>query len=405
MNAIRSVTLVGAVGLLLVLLASGGAAAADVTLTVGVETDGGDTVGGATLTATWSNGSATATTASNGKAFLDVPEGETVDITVEHDEYMRNSALVVEDASAREVTLTVRPKGEATVWVTDEEGSVEDALVTLSQDDQTVVSERTNEGSIDSGPIEAGTYDLLVEKAGYYDETGSIEVSAEETVTRDVAIERGSVTLQVNVTDPYFDPARALEGISVDVDGQGTVNTQSDGRQQLSVPVNTELTVTFEDPGYETSTRSIETGESDMNLSVSLNRANTLTVTAQTTEVVVGQPAFISVTDEYGDPVGNATVLRNGEEVTETDSEGWARIPIEEAGVHEITVDDGEITSNVTEIRGVQEAPNETTHIETPTTEETETPAGTTSTSVPGFGPLLGLLGIALAVGIGARRR
>jgi PGF-CTERM protein len=404
MNAIRSATLLGVLGLF-VLVASGGAAAADVTLTVGVETEAGDPVDGATLTATWSNGSTTATTASNGKAFIDVPEGESVEITVDHDEYMRNSPLVVEDASARDVTMTVHSTSEATVRVVDQEGSIDDALVELSQDEETVVAERTTDGSIETGAIEAGTYDLRVAKAGYYTVTDAIEVPADEAAEREVELERGSVTLQANVTDPYFDPPRPLSDISVTVDGQGTVNTQSDGRQQLSVPVNTDLTVRFTHPEYETVTRSIEAGESALTVSASLHRADLVNVTPQTTEVVVGQPAFITATDEYGDPVTNVTVRVDGEAVTETDGDGWARIPIEEAGVHEITVEDSEATSNVTEILGVEEGSAETSVIETPTTSGTETPTGTTDTSLPGFGPIAALLGIALAIGLAGRRR
>ena len=404
MERLRRLFAVSFVLVLLVAVTSTPAAAADVTLTVTVETDAGESVAGAELTATWENGSTTATTASNGKAFVDVPEGETVELAVEHDEYMQNSPVVIEDASETDVTMTVYSISEATVSVQDDGQAVEDALVTLSQDGTTVVSERTTDGTVESGDIEAGSYTLQVEKPGYYSVEETIEVPADEPITRQVELERGSVTLQVNVTDPYFEPPRPLEGITVTVDGEGSVNTQSNGQQQLSVPVNTDLTVRFEAPAYETVEKSIETGEESVALDTELDRANTLVLTAHTTEVVVGQPAFISVMDEYDDPVENATVLHNGEAVTETDSEGWARIPIETTGTHEIQVDDGEITSNVTEISAVTaetETGTESTTAETDTeTGEDGTTTDETGAPIPGFGPLVALLAVALAAGL-----
>lgn len=408
MNRIRIGIVLGAAMLLLV-VASGPAAAADVTLTVSVETEAGDAVGDATLTATWANGSATAETAANGKAYLDVPEGETVEIAVDHPDYVRNSPTVIEDATARDVPMTVHQIGEAQISVSDQDGPVEDATVKLVQDGTTVVDQQTAAGSVDTGEIEAGDYELIVEKPGYYSLSEPIEVPAGEAVERDVEIERGSVTLQVNVSDPYFDPPRALEGVTADVEGSGTVTTQSDGTQKLSVPVNTELTVSFSGQGYETVERTIETDESATTLDVALARADALSVTVHTTEVVVGQPAFLTVTDEYDDPVENATVLLDGAPVTETDADGWARVPIDAAGVHELQVEDETVTSNVTEIRGVTEAgttAEETTVVESPT-ETTTAPTGTTETGVPGFGPVVALLGvlIAAAIGLVGRRR
>lgn len=408
MNRIRIGIVLGAAVVLLA-VASGPAAAADVTFTVSVETEAGDAVGGATLTATWANGTATAETAANGKAYLDVPAGESVEITVDHPEYVRNSPIVIENATARDVSMTVHPIGEAQISVSDQDGPVEDATVTLVQDGTTVVEQHTADGSVDTGEIEAGDYELTVEKPGYYTLSRSIDVPAGEVVERGVEIERGSVTLQVNVTDPYFDPPRALEGITADVEGSGTVTTQSDGTQKLSVPVNTELTVSFTGQGYETVERTIETDESETTLDVALSRADTLSVTVHTAEVVVGQPAFLTVTDEYDDPVENATVLLDGTSVTETDADGWARVTIDAVGVHELRVEDESVTSNVSEIRGVAAAGTtveETSDVEPPT-ETTTAPTGTTETGVPGFGPLVALIGvlIAAAVGLVGRRR
>lgn len=387
---------------LLVALVPASAAGAElVTMTVAVQTDTGDAVGGATVTATWENGSATGQTAQNGKVFLDVPTDQAVELTVDHETYMRNQPLVVEEPTEEPVTMTVRPKGEVDVQVNTPEGPADDALVTLSQNNQVVYSEETEDGTVENGPVEAGTYTLRVEKPGYYAETSTIEVTAAEPVTETVALEPGSITLRVNVTDPYFEPPRPLEGIAVTVDGQGSVNTQSDGRQQLAVPVNSPLTVTFEAEGYETVERSIETGEEAMTLDVDLHRADDLSVTVHTTEVVVGQPAFISVTDEYDDPVANATVTYDGETVTETDADGWAQIPVETAGTHTIQVSDADSTSADHEVVGVTA---ETTAAATETTVETAVTEETTGLT-PGFGPLVALLGVLLAAGLALRTR
>ncbi|MDZ7850159.1 MAG: carboxypeptidase-like regulatory domain-containing protein [Halodesulfurarchaeum sp.] len=401
----RRVSAIALTLVVLLALVPAPAAAADVTLTVTVQTEDGTQVSGAELTATWSNGSVIDTTAANGKAFLDVPEGETVELTVADDEYMRNGPIVIEDASETDVTMTVRPIAEATISVANGGGPIDDALVTLSQDGTTVVSERTTDGTVQTGEIEAGSYQLAVEKSGFYAVEETLEVPADESITHDVTLEEGTVTMQVEVTDPYFDPPRALQGVTVTVDGHGSVNTQSNGQQQLSVPVNTDLTVRFEAPAYETVEKSVKTAEESVSLDVELDRRNRLVVTAHTTTVVVGQPAFISVMDEYDDPVENATVLHNGEAVTETDSEGWARIPIETAGTHEIQVDDGEITSNVTEVAAITaetaEPPETDTETDGTTGDGETTTADSTGAPIPGFGPIVGLLGVVLGIGIG----
>jgi hypothetical protein len=279
--------------------------------------------------------------------------------------------------------------------------------VTLRQHGRIVFSGGTADGSIETGEVEAGTYDFEVRKPGYYEVNRRLSVPGGDTVDEQVDLERGSVTLQVNVTDPYFDPPRPLADIEVTVDGQGTVNTQSNGRQQLSVPVNTRLTVRFEDGAYDQTERTVSIEESDTTLEVSLDRANALSVSVLTNQVVVGQPAFIAVVDEYEDPVANATVRLDGEAVVETDADGEARIPIDSAGTHEIEVSDGEVTSNVTEVTAIAESAT-VTETETQTTApETETPTGTTESQSPGFGPIVTILGVlvALVIAVAGRRK
>lgn len=64
--------------------AVGAASQADeVTMEVEVVDRGGNPLDGADLTASWEGGSDEATTAGNGRAFVDVPEGANVTITVD----------------------------------------------------------------------------------------------------------------------------------------------------------------------------------------------------------------------------------------------------------------------------------------------------------------------------------
>ena len=79
----------------LLLPASTAVAQETVTLTVSVTNQSGDAVGDATLNATWDGGSTERTTAGNGKAFVDVPAGTEVEITIDHPDYVRNRPVTV----------------------------------------------------------------------------------------------------------------------------------------------------------------------------------------------------------------------------------------------------------------------------------------------------------------------
>lgn len=99
------------------------AAQNDVTMTVTVVDQNGEPVGsGVTVAATWDGGETTGQTASNGKVFLDVPEGADVELDIDDDRYVRNQPLLVSDATQRDVDLRVSPQGVATVSVTDTDG-------------------------------------------------------------------------------------------------------------------------------------------------------------------------------------------------------------------------------------------------------------------------------------------
>ena len=125
-------------------LAAGGAAGADVvTLTVSVTDQDDEPVGGVDVVATWEESgeteTATGTTASNGKVFLDVPENATVELDVDDDTFIRNRPLTVEGASESDVELAVSRSGTATVSVVDTRDRPQaDARVRLRDGDGTV---------------------------------------------------------------------------------------------------------------------------------------------------------------------------------------------------------------------------------------------------------------------------
>ena len=408
MSTARTIVVTGIAFLLVVGMGAAPVAGQDlVTLTVTVETASGEQVPGAELTASWDGGEATETTASNGKAFLDVPSGADVTIEVGHSEYIRNYRYEVEDASESEVDITVYDRASATFEVADSEGPVSDAVVTLFRHNGVSFAEKTVDGQVSTGDIEEGEYDVTVEKPGYYDEVFELEINGSTTET--VEIERGTVNLRVNVTDPYFDPPRPIEGVTATVEGVGSVQTQSNGIQQINAPVNTELAVQFQKNGYRTVQKTVKIEESDITLNANLRRSPEINVTVLNDQVVVGQPVFLEVVDEYDDPVANASISLDGEEVAQTDEDGRARLSLESEGEHTIQVAKGGVDSGPKVVNGVvseEETPvTETTT--TTTTAETTPTAETTETSapIPGFGPIVGLLGVLIGVSLLALRR
>ncbi|MFW5964033.1 MAG: carboxypeptidase-like regulatory domain-containing protein, partial [Natronomonas sp.] len=161
--------------------AVGGAAAqsgSQVTLTVSVVDQANSSVRGATITASWEGGERTATTASNGRAFVDVPEGETIELDAEHEEYIRNHPLVIEEATERDVTLRVSEKGNATVTVTDaNDETLRNTRVEFRRDGRTAAEGWTDEdGTFSTDTIEQGEYSVAVVKPGYYRETSTVDV-------------------------------------------------------------------------------------------------------------------------------------------------------------------------------------------------------------------------------------
>lgn len=371
-----------------------------VTLTVSVETSAGEAVGDATLTAAWDGGSRSRTTASNGRAFLDVPAGAEVEIHVQHSDYVRNFPVTVSDASERELDVTVYRRSTARVLVEDGDGPVPGAEVSLRKEGREVHSESTeDDGIVDSGTIEAGTYSVVVSEPGYYVVEETLEVDGDTETS--VRIRRGTVTLEVNVTDDHFDSPRPVGEATVDVAGSGSVTTQPTGIGRISVPVNAWAQLDVTKDGYRTTEVSEFIAEDDEEVEVSIERVPSISVETLSSRVVTGENASITVTDEYGEPVEAATVRINGEEVAETDGSGEAVFQVGSAGNHTVTAESGSLEAT-TYVRGVSE--DEATGDGDPETDPSDD--GTeTAAETPGFGVGAALVALAVVLAGVLRRR
>jgi hypothetical protein len=410
------VSIVSVVVLVAVALPAGGATVGDasvqdqVTLTVSVISQGGAQIGGTTITATWDGGETTATTASNGKAFVDVPRGADVSLSISSDRFVRNFPLTVEDAATEELTLEVARKGSATVRAVSPDGPVGSATVELRQDGRTVVSGRTNEnGAFTTGTIEQGRYTLEVGKPTYFTNETVLDVRS-EGVQREVEMRTGSVRVEVRVLDDHFEEPRAVNDASVEFGDVGTARTTS-GTAVFAVSVNTEHRVRATKDGYETARTRYSVGESSGNIHLTIQREPAVVVRPANERVVVGESTSVTVVDAYGDPVTNATVTLDGESIARTDGSGQARVTIESAGNHTVGASAGGIDADGATVIGVAAGEETATPTPTPTVtpmataSPTPTPVPTTtSVSLPGFGPAVAAFGVLLAALLLARR-
>ena len=379
-----------------------------VTLTVAVVSQGGAQLGGVTITATWDGDERTAQTANNGKAFVDVPRGADVELSISSDRFVRNFPVTVEDATSREVIVEVARKGSATVSLASPAGPVGSASVELVQDDRTVVSGRTNaDGTFSTGTIEQGRYTLVTSKATYYTNRTEVRIDA-EGVRTEVPMRTGSVQIEVRVLDDHFDQPRPVNNATVQFGDIGSVRT-SGGTAVFVVPVNTEHTVRVSKPEYENARTRYRAGEESDSIRLTTQREPTLVVQPANRQVVVGESTVVTVVDAYGDPVSNATVALDGETVAQTDGSGEVRVAIESAGNHTVSASGGGLESAGTTVVGVAVAGSTPTATPTatvsPMATDSPTPVPTTtSVSLPGFGPVAAALGVLLAVALLARR-
>jgi PGF-CTERM protein len=383
---------VGGIGL-------GNATADTVAIEVTVVTQSGNPVGGATLNATWDGGSTTATTASNGRTFLDVPDDEEVTIEVDSGNYVRNAPYVIEDPSAVAadgIEIDVHEDALATITVVDAQGPVANADVRLVKNGVAVIDGTTDQnGQIESDFIEVGTdepYELTVSKRGYLQNTTTVEVLGHFQPT--VTIEQASVTATISLTDPYYDPPQPVENATVKIGSISSGQTLSNGEQTFRVPVNSQPTITVSKEGYDSFEVPMLVEESEVSVDLEISRTPDLTVETSADSVVVGEDVQITVTDEYNDPVGNATVSLGDTEVGATNTQGTISVPIESAGEQTISVTAKGATESVT-VTGFDPDATDTPMNTTATTEAED---DTGSAFGPGFGivaALVALLGLA----------
>lgn len=389
-------------------LAPAGIAAAQgggtVTVTVALNDTDGDPVGNADLDAEWDGGSATATTASNGKAFLDVPEGAEVRVTVDHENYLREDPYVVQSASEREVSVRVYRKSAIRLEVSSDEGAVDDASVLIERGGLDVETGTTGENGVyETGVIREGDYDVTISKTGYF--TRRKTLRAEGEITNRVALTRGSVPVRVDVADPQTDAPVA--DANVTFDGVGTAHTGGNGVATIETPVNTQSTLRVTKADYRTVSRDLSVGEEQTEVSVSLSRTPSLTVSAVNERVLAGERVALSVTDAYGNPATGVTVTLDGDAVGTTDDEGEIAVRIDGPGEHALRATDDGVTSDPVSVEAVDvdgtEAASTGTTAAAGTPSATETPTATTTSTSPGFTPVAAVLAV-LAVGLFCRR-
>ena len=400
-NMLRVLIALSMVGWLLAGAVGGAAAQSEsqVTLTVSVVDQDDTSIGDATITASWEGGERTATTASNGRAFVDVPEGETVELDAEHEEYVRNHPLVIDEATERDVTLRVSEKGNATVTVTDaSDQALQDTRVEFRRDGRTAAEGWTDEdGTFSTDIIEQGEYSIAVVKPGYFRETSTEDVGVDTPVS--FSLERGSVNFEVSVVDDHFEEPQELDDVRVSVNAENFEASvrSSGGTASLSVPVNTRYNVTVSKEGYVSSSRSLRVTEGAREIEMATQRVPTLTVEPQNTRVVVGETTRVRVLNAYGEPVEGATLQRNNETVGETDANGELVVTIDSAGEQELVATNGSVESAPAVVEGVDPDATETPGAATATPTATEG-------SGPGFGAGLAVAAL-LALGVLFRRR
>jgi PGF-CTERM protein len=394
----RLLFLVAVLGGLCVASAGAVGAQSQVTLTVSVVDQADDPVGAADVTVSWDGGETSATTASNGRAFVDVPEGEDVTIDVEHDDYVRNEALEVEDATEDDVTVRVSRKGNSTVTAERADGDpIPNATIQFRQDGTTVVQGETNESGVyQTGVVEQGEYDVRAVKPGFLEQRATYSVGVD--TERTFELERGSVELNVTVVDDHFDPPRVLENSRVRItDDRGVVATfrVPGGSATYSIDVNDRYDLTVLKDGYVEAETAFTVRERETDVEAATRRLPNLTLTSQNERVVVGERTTLTVVNAYEEPVEGAEIRHDGETVAETDANGEAVVTVDDAGPQEFTAETDDADSAPITVEGFDPGGDETTE---PTATETEA-------EIPGFGPLVAVIGVLGASLLVARRR
>jgi len=403
-------------------LAGVGAAQSTVTLTVTVVDQDGEPLSDIGISATWGDGGGPVneTTRANGQALVDVPEGADVTIRVDDDTYVRNDPFQVRDASTRSVEVPVSRAATATVTVRDAGGNpVPDARVRLFRNGNFPVDLRTGtDGTVTTPPVEEGEYEVIVTKDGYFRNATAETVTGTDSTT--TVIRQGSALVSFSVADDHFADPRPLRNASIAVAEAGgsggtigTVQTLSDGEATLTLPVNTRYVVTVTKPGYDTERQFLSLQESDRSASYAIQRTPELRLSAANQRIVVNETVQLTVTDEYGEPVANATVTRDGTTVGQTDGDGALSTQVPQAGTVGFTATEGNLSATAT-VEGVavdESTPTATaTATPTPTATATATPTDDRpqlpiDVSGPGFTGSAAVIALLAAALLALRRR
>lgn len=398
--------------------AIGGATAQEdrVTVTVAIVDSNGESLGNIDVTVTWDSGSANVTTASNGKAFVDVPNGSNIQIDVDDDTYVRNAPYSVFNVNEQEIEVPVSESARATLTVQSLSGPVADADITVSSSSSTIQRLTTDEnGQATTRRLEEGSYNLRVSKPRFVEnDTATLELAGDTNKT--VQLRRGNVQVNFRVVDDHFDDPRPIENATVRVPGVYSSQTFGNGETSTSLPVNEDYRVEASKDGYNTVSRSFSVDEETTDVQIAIRRTADIRIEADNRRVVVGETTDIRVTDEYGDPVTNAPVSIGGQSVGRTDDNGELEVPIDIEGNQTVSVSEGSLSESVT-IEGV---PAGTDVTPTPTPSPTPSPTPTETTEQPddddeddettsgddgpGFGALAALAALVAALALARRR-
>jgi PGF-CTERM protein len=362
----------------------------------------------------YDGGSNTTQTFSNGRALVDVPRGVDATVNVTDETYVINRPLTAESVDGETtVEVIMYPKATAVVEVEDDSGVVRDAQVTLRKDG---ANEPLSPGV--TGPngvyqrsnVEAGTYTATVVKRGYRRTQAEVQVTPPSSGVT-VSLEEATVPLTIQVFDDHFRTEQPLADAEVTVLAGGEQVRQGptgdNGRVQFSAGVNGLYVIRVTKAGYTTAEREIPLGESGADYEFRIQRTPTLSVNTGADSVIAGESVLVQVRNAYNEPVESVLVRRNGTNVGTTDGNGELRVSIPEVGRYEIVATDDGVSSEPAVVQGFQPATPTTEATPTATATATATPEPTTTESapLPGFGPLVGLLAVVLAVVLVRRRR
>jgi hypothetical protein len=262
------------------------------------------------------------------------------------------------------------------------------------------VNTRTNaNGVLESPVIERGEYQLVAFKEGYLHNRSTLQVDGD--VSRTVVIESDSVTVTFDVTDDHFSPPEPVQSARIDIEDIGTIQTLNSGEATASVPVNSDLDVMVSKPNYTEVTRTLRTDEQDTMLNVTIQRTPAISVDPANDRVVIGESTSVTITNEYGNPVSNASVALDGTAVGETDANGQLSVTIETEGEHTVNAQADGLQAEAV-IEGVRAATSTAAPTATRTATTTAAPE-TTSGDGPEF--TAGLALVALLVVAGRLRR